>query len=296
MKNANTAGWLLGVLLLAGFAGVWQLQQRIDAEKSATQGEMDELAIRSPNLVKRISLEYAPLAAAIYWTRAVQYFGEQHRLHRRNFDLLWPLLDITTTLDPHLMVAYRFGATFLSDTTGLGAGHPDLGVQLLQRGLKANPDDWRLYQELGNVYYFDLHDYPKASAAFAEGSKNPNAYIWMKVMAAKIAAEGESPETSYFLWQQVYDTSSDPLIRQNAKDHMILMRAELDMKEIDRLADEYEKRTGHRATNMTELLQTGLPRTLARDPDGYPYVLGEGGKAELNLNSPLLEKLLLEKK
>src|SRR5208283_4195559 len=50
-----------------------------------------------------------------YWTRAVQYYGEKHRLRQMNLELLWPLLDITTTLDPDLIVAYRFGSTFLSD-------------------------------------------------------------------------------------------------------------------------------------------------------------------------------------
>jgi hypothetical protein len=31
-----------------------------------------------------------------------------------------------------------------------------------------------------------------------------------------------------------------------------------------------------------------------RDPLGYPYVFGESGKAELNLDSPMLEKSLME--
>lgn len=296
MKTGSLAGWLLGVLLVAGFTGVWQLQKRIDADQEATRVEVDELAFRSGSMVKRMSLEYAPLVGAIYWTRVVQYFGEKHRLHDRNLELLWPLLDIATTLDPQLLVAYRFGSAFLSDKPPRGAGRPDLAVELLERGLKANPEEWRLYQDLGNVYYFDAKDYLKASRAFEEGSKNPNAYIWMKVMAAKIAGEGSSPETSYFLWQQVYQTSTDPLVKKNAEEHLRLMRVELDLKEINRLADEYEKKTGRRATWIGELEQAGLTKGVPRDPDGYPYVLGEGGKAELNLNSPLLEKMLMESK
>jgi tetratricopeptide (TPR) repeat protein len=296
VKSRVIAGWLLAVFLVAGFVGVWQLQRKIDTLQKAARVEMDELSISSPSVVKRMSLEYAPLVAAIYWTRAVQYYGEKHRLHQRGLDLLWPLLNIATTLDPHLLVAYRFGSIFLSDKPPLGAGHPELGVQLLERGIQANPDEWRLYQDLGNVYYFDMQDYAKASAAFEEGSKNPKAYIWMKVLAAKIAAEGESPETSYFLWQQVYDTATDPAIKQNAADHLILMRAKLDLREINRLADEYEKQTGQRATRIAELVQAGLMKGAMKDPDGYPYVLGDDGKAEVNLNSPILEKMLMEKK
>jgi hypothetical protein len=296
MKPRKKARWVLGAVLFAGFAGVWQLQKKIDQEKSAILLEQDQLAFRSGNLVKKLSLEYAPLMGAIYWTRVVQYFGEKHRLHQSNLELLWPLLDITTTLDPHLMPAYRFGSIFLSDSPPRGEGRPDLAVKLLERGIKTNPEQWRLYQDLGNVYYFDAKDYAKASAAFAEGSKNPDANLWMKVMAAKIAAEGESPETSYFLWMQVYQTTTDPAVKQNAEIHLKLMQVELDLKEINRLADEFEKQTGRRATRIGELLQAGLLKGIPRDPEGYPYVLGEGGKAELNLDSPMLEQELLDKK
>ena len=61
-----------------------------------------------------MSLGYDGLLADIYWTRAVQYFGSKHHEGSRNFDLLAPLLEITTTLDPHLLVAYEYGANFLA--------------------------------------------------------------------------------------------------------------------------------------------------------------------------------------
>jgi hypothetical protein len=293
MNRRATAGWLMAAVLIAGFAGVALLQTRIDRQKGSIRAEQDQLAFRSGGLVKALSLEYAPFAAAVYWTRVVQYFGEKHRLHQTNLELLWPLLDITTTLDPHLIPAYRFGSTFLSDSPPRGAGHPELAVQLLERGIKANPDQWRLYQDLGNVYYFDAKDYAKASAAFAEGSKNPNALIWMKVMAAKIAAEGESPETSYFLWLQVYQNTADPMVKKNAEEHLKLMKVELDLKEIDRLADEFQKRKGQRPKQMGELVQAGFLKELPKDSEGYEYTFGDNGKAELNLNSPLLEQQVM---
>jgi tetratricopeptide (TPR) repeat protein len=295
MKRSGIIEATLGVLLALGFVGVWQLQKKIDGQRQALQEERDELVLRSPKLIKRMSLEYAPLVGAMYWTRAVQYYGEKHRLHQRNLELLWPLLDITTTLDPNLIVAYRFGSTFLSDAPPRGAGDPEHAVELLRRGVQANPDYWRFYQDMGNVYYFDKKDYAKASEAFAEGAKNPQAAIWMKVMAAKIAADGESLETSYFLWRDVYQTAKEPQIKKNAELHLRLVKVDIDLRELNRVADEYERRTGRRPAKMSELVQAGLLSQLPGDPDGYPYVLGEGGKAELNLNSPMLEEKLMNK-
>src|SRR5262249_29820623 len=155
---------------------------------------------------KALSLEYAPLMAAFYWTGAVQYYGNRSLEHGTNFQSLWPLLNVATTLDPSLMPAYRFGSTFLAEPAPRGAGEPWRAIELLERGIEANPDAWRLYQDMGYVYYFQLKDYKKASDAFLKGSEIPGAMIWMKIMAARIAERGENNDTSAFLWKQIYDT------------------------------------------------------------------------------------------
>src|SRR5213596_2014621 len=235
MKSEKSIAWLLLLVVPLGFAGIWRLQHGIDAQRASISEERDEVLLRSPRLVKAMGLEYAPLLADIYWTRVVQFYGNKHVRGDANLEELWPLLDITTTLDPNLIVAYRFGAIFLSQSAPGGAGRPDLAVQLIQRGIKANPDYWRLYEDLGFIYYFDLKDYKKAAEAFQEGSKNPKALIWMKVMAAKIAAEGESYETSFFLWNDVYTNTTDPQIKENAKAHLQLLRAMEDCKQLDLL-------------------------------------------------------------
>jgi hypothetical protein len=44
---------------------------------------------------------------------------------------------------------------------------------------------------------------------------------------------------------------------------------------------------------MSELVRAGLLRGIPADPLGFAYIFGEDGKAELNLESPLLEQQLL---
>ncbi len=293
MKSQNPIAWLLLLVLPLGFAGIWRLQHDIDAQRVSLSEERDDVLLRSGKLMKVMSLEYAPLLADIYWTRVVQYYGNKHVRGQANLELLWPLLDITTTLDPNLLISYRFGAMFLSQAPPTGAGRPDLAVKLIERGIQTNPDYWRLYEDLGFIYYFDLKDYKKASDAFLEGSKKPNAQLWMKVMAAKVAAEGESLETSVFLWKDIYNTTSDASVKKNALMHLQLLKVKEDCRQLDLLADEYAKRFGKRPARMSDLVQAGLLQGIPGDPLGFPYIFGEDEKAELNLDSPLLEQQLL---
>jgi hypothetical protein len=288
MKAGASLALLLSLVL--GFAAVWHLQVAIDAQHAALHQERDDLLLTSPKLLNIMSFEYAPLLADVYWTRAVQYYGEKHAAKQDNLDSLWPLLNITTTLDPHLLPAYRFGAMFLSEAPPRGAGRPDLAVELIERGIQANPEYWRFYEDLGFIYYFDMKDYGKASAAFAAGSRQRGAAVWMKVMAARIAAEGESFETSAFLWRDIYQTSTDLEMKKTALAHLQLLSAHEDCRRLDLLNDEYERRFGHRAAKISQLVQSGLLREAPADSQGFAYVIGEDGKAQLNLKSPLFEK------
>lgn len=290
----NSRKYLPALLIAAlpiGFTGIWELQHTIDVQRAALYQEQDEIMLRSGRLMKIMSLEYAPLVATVYWTRAVQYYGNKRLHHDLNLESLWPLLDVATSLDPNLIPPYRFGSTFLSEPQPRGAGRPDLAIQLLERGIRANPDQWRLYQDLGYVYYFELKDYSKAADAFREGSKNPKAAIWMKVMAARIAEKGESRETSRFLWTEVYNSTQDAQLKDNARIQLMLLRADDDIEQLNALAAEYERKTGRKPTAMRQLVEVGLLPGEPSDPKGYVYIFDADGKAALNPQSPLYKEL-----
>ena len=290
MKPREIGTLMLCCMLFPGFAGLWKLQEKIDAQFDGMHQEADDLVLRSGKLLKVMSLEYAPLMADMYWTRVVQYYGDKSVRHDANLELLWPLLDVTTTLDPNLLVAYRFGSMFLSESAPSGAGRPDLAIQLIQRGIQANPDYWRFYEDLGFIYYFELHDYPKAAAAFLEGSKHPQALPWMKVLAAKVSDQGDNPETSQFLWNEIYTSTTDPQMKENAATHLQLLKAEADCKAIDALSDEFEKKNSRRPASIRELVSAGLLKGVPADPMGEPYVLDTEGKAQLKPDSTLAKK------
>ena len=119
------------------------------------------------------ALGFDALVADLYWIRAVVYFGRQRlsKIADKNYDLLYPLLDLVTTLDPRFTVAYRFGAIFLSEPPPDGPGRPDLAVELLERGSSA-PERWEYLHDIGFVYYWSYRDYAAAAEWLERASRS----------------------------------------------------------------------------------------------------------------------------
>ncbi len=283
------AWWLALALALAAQISVRWVSDSW-ADKNAEGAP--ELYIRSGNALKALSLGYTGLLADIYWTRVVQYFGSESLAHSRRFDLLGPLLFMTTDLDPHLIVAYRFGAIFLAEKPPAGAGEPRLSLQLLQRGIVQNPDYWRFWQDLGFIYYWDLKDYPSAARAFKAGSERPGAQYWMKALAASVAVKGGELRTSQILWSQIYQHVQNDTIRKSALAHLAALKARQDMDTIDNLVAAYETKEKHAPASIRDMVAAGILRGIPQDPSGVPYILGPDGHAQLSPRSGVNLRLL----
>ena len=288
-NKSHSRALLLALLALPVlFVVCAALQVRIDSDTRLMNQDKDELLLRSGWLLKKLSLGYEPLLADVYWTRVVQYYGSRARKPGATYESLWPLLDITTTLDPKLMIAYRFGAVFLSERPPVGPGRADLAVDLVKRGIAENPDEWRLYQDLGFLYSIHLKDYQKAADAYLEGSKNPHAQVWMKVMAARVAEAGNALETSKLIWIEVYSNSKDELVRRRATQHIHALDAALGLKRLNESSEDYWRKFGRFPTSMQELRDAGFVGGALQDPEGFPYLMGPNGVPQLNPKSPIV--------
>jgi hypothetical protein len=280
--------WIAAACVPLLFVCVASLQTRIDARTGTAAQEKDELLLSSPSTVRKISLGYDSLLADIYWTRAVQYYGNRVGTDHPNFDLLWPLLDIATTLDPKLVVAYRFGAVFLSETGRGGAGRTDLAIKLVRRGIAANPDQWILGSDLGFLYYWRMRDYPDSAAAYLDASKIPHSPLWLKMMAGRVAQVGGSLQTSRLIWSQLYESTQNREVKKRAEEMLRGIKAQEDETQLNELASEYQMRFGRFPSSLAQLRDAGFLRGIPVDPDGFPYTFGPDGKSQLNPQSSVV--------
>lgn len=266
---------IAAALLAVGLAPGVLISLKATLAASAAAGPQESLYISSPQLLKKLSLGYNGLLADIYWTRVVQYFGFHHHTDK-SYPLLKPLVEITSELDPHLLVVYEVGSTFLAQKPSEGAGDPEAAVRLVERGIQQNPTAWRLYYQLGFIEYLERKDYSAAAKAFETGSRVPGAHPWMHIMAAMMEHNAGEVETERYLWRNIYESTEDPSIRENAAKHLLSLQADEQMQRLRSLVSQYRQKMGRNPAGFQDMVSSGLIPGIPLDPLKVPYKLVNG--------------------
>jgi tetratricopeptide (TPR) repeat protein len=266
---------LVLIILLGAVVGLQAVHERRGGLPAASTPNL--LYVRSPEAMKRLALSYDALLADVYWIRTVQHFGGTRRSADpgKRFDLLYPLLDLTTSLDPLFNIAYQFGALFLAEPPPGGPGRPELAIALLQKGLQVQPDKWEFAQQIGFVHYWWRQDYPEAAAWFRRAAAMPGGPFWLTSMAATTLAEGGNRESSRLLWEELARSEFD-WFRDEARRRLQQLDALDQIDQLQAAADAFEQRFGRAAAGWDDLRSAGYLRGSPVDPTGAPYTIRSG--------------------
>lgn len=298
---------LTTAILVVGLGSLYPLQQWIDDTSPRQAISEEKLFLASGNSIKRMSLGLNALAANIYWIRTVQYFGRKvidsgvplsaAATKDLKMDLLAPLLDIVVTLDPQHIPAYRFGAIFLPERDMPAA------TALVEKGIEKNPNEWRLYQDLGYIYWQagnfaapgEQNDYYSKSALwFEKGGTVSGAPWWMRDLGGLMRIKGGSRDTARSIYS-TYLMSDDPNIKAQAVERMKQLRSLDEVDAINSLIARYREQKGECPPNL-RVFESALQSTninidekgLPVDPDGFEYAYDpQKCKAELASESTI---------
>lgn len=284
----------LTFILIAGLALSVLLARRIDAHRPPPDpNAIDESLYLNPTTARRMSLGFNGLVADWYWMRSLQYVGRKilstpedvaiDDLGQLDLRLLAPLLDTATTLDPHFLDPYEYAAVVLPAIDVKEA------IRIANKGIDANPTAWRLYHQLGYIYW-QQKDYQAASDIYRRGAQIPGAPSWMTAMTAKMAADGGSRATARELYTHMLESSTDEKVKDMAQRRLVQLNS-LDQRDaLRKLLTIYQSRMSQCPSKWQDINQT-LRTVRARmdasgaplDPTGVPYQL-QAGKCEVDLD------------
>jgi len=282
------AGSLLVTILIAHW---------IDSHRASPDLQVEEEGLYlAGNTLRRASLGFNGLSADWYWMRSLQYVGHKFLnaktniqlddLSQLNLNLLAPLLDITTTLDPEFEEPYEYAAAVLP------AIDVQEAIRIIRKGIAANPAAWRLYQHLGYIYW-QRRDFQAASEAYGQGAKLPGAPHWMEAMKARMAAEGGSRNLAREIYGRMYDQAGDTSVKEMARRRLLQLDSWDQRDELRKVLSAYKSKAGRCPSSWKEIESLsralGLPvdsTGAPLDPAGTAYVLVKGNcEVDLDLKS-----------
>ncbi len=272
-RNVLKSVLLPVAIILAGFPAVFGLSGYVSRVRPPLPEsyEDNDLSLSGAKL-KGFALGFESLMADWYWMQSLQYIGgkmvknasedlNMDDLRSLNPGLLYPYLDTATDLDPHFIAPYSYGAVVLP------AIDPEKAIAIAKKGIANNPNEWRLYQQLGYIYW-KLGQYETAAESYDNGSKVPGAAPFMALMAASMKTEGGSRATARQIFRQMLDGSDDPAVRITAERRLKGLDSLDEREAIDKVLDEFKTNTGRCAGNLGEIMPMLLNVKL---PDGHEF-------------------------
>jgi hypothetical protein len=257
---------LAAVLLLLTAIGLrWEFAQRHDAMADA-RAQLRLL----PNgaFVKPMVLGYHHVAADLLWLSIVQVLGERD-VRQAEYEWLFHALDVATTLDPHYVYAYDIGGVVLAEL----AGRVDWSNTLLEKGLAANPEAWRLPFQLGFNAFFHQQDYVRAADYMATAARLPGRPVYVPELAARLYVEGKQPALALDFLDVMARQTDDAQVLTVLERRKAEVIVERDLTLLEEAVQRYTARMGRGPDTFDALIQAGDLVALPVEPFGGAYRL-----------------------
>ena len=274
----------LAALIAAAIAAII-LRAQAGQQRTEVAAATFEAPLFPPEVAKPFSFGMRSLVADLTYLQAVQVHGARRPLTAPAIAssgdrALAKLLDYTTELDPDFCGAYRFAGSALPRHTQDGKAMGVMATeQLLRRGTRDCPNDWRVAFQLGFIESFYLGKIGEAAKAMAAAAKQPGAPRYVGFLATRLAADAGSLDLGEKLAAAMEAETSEEATRAAWHERLLDLRMERELREIEAAAARFEKRVGHDAPTVEALVSAGdLPRVPV-EPHGGRYLLLPRGEA-----------------
>jgi hypothetical protein len=271
---AFAALWVLPMLFLAASA---LLSSQVLHERSLVSPRGDSLG-GGENFLYQVSIHpafafgFRNFLGDLAWLGAVQVAGSR-KITPGEYDRLYILLKTVGNFDPRFVVPSLLGGIILGDSPG----HAREALDILDRGAKNHPADWRFPFYIGYTWYFSLGDPLEGAKALEEAARLPESPPYLPLLAARMFAEGRAPETALTFLERMVREETDPARLEILNRRIGEVIVERDIQALEKAVVAYTEKTGGLPGTLSELVRAGLLRSIPEEPHGGAYVLAREG-------------------
>jgi len=237
-----------------------------------TRADLGEDFAPSPGLARVMALGFDALLADYYWLQAVQVAGGANAIDASDARQLGRLVDVVTTLNPHVGHPYRFAAVWLThDALQVREGN-----RLLRRAIEYHPDDWRNHFYLGFNHFFYLADYEEAARALEIAIDLPGRPAYLPLLVARLKSQHGDIDVAEVFLRELYRSSEDEDTKVKLQVALDEIEIEHKARFLDRARQTFHELSGQDIESVDDLTR-GRHRLLeslpSPEPDAIPASL-----------------------
>lgn len=207
----------LSAILLSAMATVFFHAEFVKASFFIDQAAASSSLVPTAQAVGLVSMGFDQVLADYYWLQFVGYVGDTKMRKLDKYSKADRYIDLITGLDPQFVQAYWF-ATF---TVGGDQKQPKRAAELIDRGIKANPDNWYLPFIAGVNQILYAKDDIAAAKYYRMAAKFPNAPRWLERQAQIIETHAPRLIKEGYSWLSIFQSASEERVREHAKEESI---------------------------------------------------------------------------
>ncbi|OGP34145.1 MAG: hypothetical protein A2X88_07170 [Deltaproteobacteria bacterium GWC2_65_14] len=278
-RGAAIVLWVLPALFLLVSA---HLSSRILQERSSFARTVEGHAPRESLLFEisrnpAFAFGFRNFLGDLAWLSAVQVAGSRN-MAPGEYDRLYVLLQAVGNFDPRFVVPYILGGMVLGDSPR----HVREALDILDRGAKSHPTDWRFPFYIGYTRYFSLGDPLEGAKALEEAARLPESPPYLPLLAARMFAEGRAPETALAFLERMVREETDPARLEILNRRIGEVIVERDIQALEKSVAAYRAAAGALPGALDDLVRAGLIRTIPEEPNGGAYILAPDGTVRSN--------------
>ncbi len=194
------------------------------------------------------------LADTIYlWS--IQYYGHRRTPEGRSY--LWRIYNTISDLDPKFIDAYLTGALVMAQDMK----DPALAIELIDKGIENNPDNWLLPFEAGWYSYLNLEDYEQAERYFQLAMAIPEAPGFVERLRAHTIAQRGNLMLALQQWEAILneaEAAGDQQTAGYAEQHVYDLAVQIMIDAIEQAIAAYEANEGRKPESLAILHDMGL--------------------------------------
>jgi len=275
-RAAPRAALILTFALCAAATAI--LRARIAALRSPPGASQFDIPALPAEVSRPFSFGFRSLTADLTFLEAIQVLGGikgARTLAAGAADdrLLDRLLTYSTDLDPKFAGAYRFAGYAMPRHTLDGKVTNVLQAEnILKKGARERPDDWRIPFELGFIQSYYLGHFNDAARNLAAAAQAEGAPTYLGLLATRAAADAGDLDFAEKMARVMAADASEESTRAEWDKRLIDLRMERDLRSIEAAIARYRARTGAPPPSLGEphggryeLAKNGEPRSTAAE-------------------------------